>query len=166
MTHRVDPTLPHPLSSAEIINALADHLSLSAQRSAHPEILVSQGPFAKSLPRQPKEIRWSVTLSQQAPTTCGRAKWTRSPWTTIDSSALRLLASGRKARYSTAYPLANVVAEALIADRASTGTSSPGRSTANAVWWHGSGASSGLLPELSGGGSHFLRRTRVQRISK
>ena len=45
MTHRVDPTLPHSLSTAKIINTAAVRLPRFVQCPGHPEILVSQGPI-------------------------------------------------------------------------------------------------------------------------
>ena len=55
-------TLPHPLSTARIINAVAGRLPLSAQRPTYLEILISQGPIAKGLSRLPKGVGSSETL--------------------------------------------------------------------------------------------------------
>ena len=53
--------LLRPLSTAEITNAVASQMPLSAQRHERPEILVSHGPFAKPLPQPPEEVRWAET---------------------------------------------------------------------------------------------------------
>ena len=52
---------PPPAVTARIVIAVASRLLLSAQRPAHPETLISQGPIAKRLPRLPKGVRSSET---------------------------------------------------------------------------------------------------------
>ena len=47
VTHRICPALLRPLSTAQNINPVAERPPLSAQRPAHPEVLVTQGPRAK-----------------------------------------------------------------------------------------------------------------------
>ena len=54
MTDRVCPTLLRLLATAQITNAVAGRLPLSAQRPSHPEVLVTQGPSEK-LPSRPAE---------------------------------------------------------------------------------------------------------------
>ena len=59
MTHRVSLPLARLRPTAQIINSVAGRLPLSAQRPAHAETLVSQGPSAKPPPRPPEEVRSS-----------------------------------------------------------------------------------------------------------
>ena len=84
--HRVDPPLPCPQSTNEIFDAVARRLPPYAQRPAHSEILVSQGPFARLPPRPPDDVRWSeygiigwhVALTQLCRTTGRMAmRWGR-----------------------------------------------------------------------------------------
>ena len=58
-THRICPALLRPLSTAQITNPVAALLPLSAQRPAHPEVLVAQGPSAKLPSRTAEDVRSS-----------------------------------------------------------------------------------------------------------
>ena len=62
MTHRICPALLRPLSTAQIINPVAALPPLSAQRPAHPEVHVTQGPSAKPLSRPAEDVGSSQSL--------------------------------------------------------------------------------------------------------
>ena len=57
VTHRICPALLRPLSTAQIINPVADRPPLSAQRPAHPEVLAPQGPSANPPSRPAEDVR-------------------------------------------------------------------------------------------------------------
>ena len=62
VTHRICPTLLRLLATAQITNAVAGRLPLSAQRPSHPEVLVTQDPSAKPPSRPAEGVSSSQSL--------------------------------------------------------------------------------------------------------
>ena len=61
VTHEAGLTLPRPLSTGKAIDAVAGLLPLLTRRPAHPKILNSHSPIARSPPRLPKGVGPSET---------------------------------------------------------------------------------------------------------